>query len=51
MFTTFDRAAARATAIVLAAAVTLATLGGLDSLAQVDHSSHFVKAAAASARG
>ena len=51
MSTAFDRSAARLTAFVLAAAVTLATLAGLDGLAQHDHGAQLAKAAAVATRG
>ena len=51
MSTAFDRSAARLTAFILAAAVTLATLAGLDGLAQHDQGTQLAKATAAAPRG
>jgi hypothetical protein len=51
MFTTFDRSVARLTAFIFAAAVTLATLAGLDSLAQQDPGAQLAKATATASRG
>jgi hypothetical protein len=51
MFTAFDRSAARLTAFIFAAAVTLATLAGLDGLAQQDQGAKLAKATATAPRG
>ena len=47
---TSHRAVSRLAAVVLAAVVTLATLAGLDGLAQADSTAHLAKATAASTR-
>jgi hypothetical protein len=51
MSTALDRSAARVTAFIFAAAVTLATLAGLDGLAQPDHGAQLAKATATAPRG
>jgi hypothetical protein len=51
MSTAFDRSAARLTAFIFAAAVTLATLAGLDGLAQQDPGAQLAKATATAPRG
>ena len=50
MNNTSHRAVSRLAAVVLAAVVTLATLAGLDGLAQADSTAHLAKATAASTR-
>jgi hypothetical protein len=51
MSTAFDRSAARLTAFLFAAAVTVATLAGLDRLAQQDQGARLAQAAATAPRG
>ena len=51
MPTTLDRSVSRLVALALAAAVTVATLVGLDGLARQDYRAQLAKAAVSATRG